>query len=106
VENNEKHRHAFDKYSDRIVDLWAQWRSEMVKSKTLTSKSISDTLANFFRRVQLQQDGPLTALCQKQNATVADWQAMHNVSKNIATDASQLMEKLAGDLNLTRNDMK
>jgi hypothetical protein len=102
--NEELHRKAFERYSERIPDLVARWRSLISRSKTLASPAISDKLDEFLKAVFAEQDTPINALIGKK-ASVSDWEKMHDKSREMLNRANDLIEDLANDMKLSKTNL-
>lgn len=101
AKNADMQRKAFERYSERSVDLVAKWRIQSSRAQTLASPHVSSKLNAFQIRFFSEQDTPMNRQWIK-CGTECDWQQMH--SKNIAmlSEANSLIVELANDLGLTK----
>jgi hypothetical protein len=102
--NEEMHRKAFERYSERVPDLVARWRSLVSRSKTLASPAISDQLDGFLQTVFAEQDTPINALVGKK-VSGSEWEKMHEKSRQMLKHANNLIEDLARDMRLSKADL-
>jgi hypothetical protein len=72
--NEDQHKKAFARYSERAVDLVARWRALASRSRTLASPAISDKLDAFLLRVFDEQDTPINQLYGR-DAPESDWES-------------------------------
>jgi len=63
------YHNAVKRYTDRVVDLFAQWRIQLARARSLVPAKESDTLQYFFRSVLQKQDVDLTGLYTNIRAT-------------------------------------
>jgi hypothetical protein len=99
--NDEMHRKAFARYSERIVDLVARWRALISRSRTLASPEVSDKLDKFLTRIFVEQDTPMLELVTK-NASESEWADMHKKSEALLVQANALIAELATDMKLSK----
>jgi hypothetical protein len=103
--NNKMQAMAFERYSNKVVDLMAQWGVEIAKAKTLVSPAIGDKLEKFMDKVLTEQEAKLVVLYSN-NATVEEWTEMNDLTGKMYEEAKQLIAELAVDLKLTNADIK
>ncbi len=99
AKHSEQQRKAFERYSERIVDLVVKWRTQMSRAQTLTSPHVSKKLDAFLVRFLGAQDSPMNRLwvtC----AAECDWQAMHETNLGMLGEANKLVAEIASDLRL------
>jgi hypothetical protein len=105
VANDKMQAMAFERYSNKVVDLMAQWGVEIAKAKTLVSPAISDKLEKFMEKVLTEQEAKLVVLYNN-NGSVEEWTEMNEVTGKMYEEAKQLIAELAVDLKLTNADVK
>jgi hypothetical protein len=103
--NDKMQAMAFERYSNKVVDLMAQWGVEIAKAKTLVSPAIGDKLEKFMDKVLTEQEAKLVVLYSN-NATVEEWTEMNDLTGKMYEEAKQLIAELAVDLKLTNADIK
>jgi hypothetical protein len=103
--NDKMQAMAFERYSNKVVDLMAQWGVEIAKAKTLVSPAISDKLEKFMDKVLTEQEAKLVVLYSN-NATVEEWTEMNDLTGKMYEEAKQLIAELAVDLKLTNAGIK
>jgi len=103
--NDKMQAMAFERYSNKVVDLMAQWGVQIAKAKTLVSPAIGDKLEKFMDKVLTEQEAKLVVLYSN-NATVAEWTEMNDLTGKMYEEAKQLIAELAVDLKLTNADIK
>lgn len=103
--NDKMQAMAFERYSNKVVELMAQWGVEIAKAKTLVSPEIGDKLEKFMDKVLTEQEAKLVVLYSN-NATVAEWTEMNDLTGKMYEEAKQLIAELAVDLKLTNADIK
>jgi hypothetical protein len=95
---------AYEKYSDKIVDLLSTWRSLSARSQTLTSPAVSARINDFQVRVFTQQDTPMIAL-NRRNASEKEWEDQHYRNEQMLTEAHLLISQIMEDVGLSKNDL-
>lgn len=105
VANDKMQAMAFERYSNKVVDLMAQWGVEIAKAKTLVSPAIGDKLEKFMDRVLTEQENKLVSLYNN-NATVEEWYEMNKLTGKMYEEAKKLIAELAVDLKITNADIK
>ena len=105
IANDKMQAMAFERYSNKVVDLMAQWGVEIAKAKTLVSPAISDKLEKFMDKVLTEQENKLVSLYNN-NATVEEWYEMNELTGKMYEEAKKLIAELAADLKITNADMK
>lgn len=96
---------AFERYSNKVVDLMAQWGVEIAKAKTLASPEVSAKLEKFMNKVLNEQEVKLVSLYTK-NASVSEWAAMNDLTGKMYEEAKTLITELAVDLKLASPESK
>ena len=99
------HQKAFEKYTDRAVDLLTDWRLESVKARNLASVKISADLDSFQQKMFRLQDTPMNEL-HKNKGSDLKWENLHKVNTQMLTEANNLVIQLAKDMNLTRSNVE
>ena len=106
VNNSDLQTKAYEKYSQRVTDLFSQWRFQISKARYLTSPTISSKLEQFLDTVLNKQDLNVTMLYLNKSSTVAEWRKQHDLSHEIYHRAVSLISELANDLKITKSDLK
>lgn len=96
---------AFERYSNKVVDLMAQWGVEIAKAKTLASPEVSAKLEKFMNKVLEEQELKLVSLYSK-NASVSEWAQMNELTGKMYEEAKSLITELAVDLKLASPESK
>jgi hypothetical protein len=99
AKNPEMQRKAFERYSDKVVDLTAKWRIQASRAQTLTSRPVSAKINNLLAEVFVKQDTPINALWNR-CASTCDWDTLHVQNEQVLGDANTLIAQLATDLGL------
>jgi|SRR5215831_4915195 len=99
------YHNAVKRYTDRVVDLFAQWRIQLARARSLVPAKESDTLQYFFRSVLQKQDVDLTGLYTNIRATSDKWKEMHLLSEGYLAEANDLISEVASDLKITKSDL-
>ena len=105
VANDKMQAMAFERYSNKVVDLMAQWGVEIARAKTLVHPAIAAKLEKFMDRVLTEQEPKLVSLSAN-NGSIEDWSQMNDLTGKMYEEAKQLIAELAVDLNLTNPDIK
>lgn len=103
--NDEYHKKAFARYSDRIVDLVAKWRALASRAQTLTSPAVSRKINAFLAMFFNEIDTPLNQLYNKSAATTEDWQRQHETNERTISDANRLIAEISHDLGLSKANL-
>lgn len=99
------HQKAFEKYTDRAVDLLTEWRLACVKARNLASLDISSALDSFQMKMFRDQDTPINIL-HRTKSSDSEWQKQHKVNVQMLTEANNLLIQLAKDMDITRDNIK
>ena len=102
VYNIEMHQKAYERYSERVPDLIARLRGDLLKARYLASPTMAEKLNQFHQKIFSDQDTPLTSLVNKKDATLVDWSDLHSININMAIEANSLLEEMATDLGITK----
>jgi len=105
VANDKMQAMAFERYSNKVVDLMAQWGVEIARAKTLVSPEISDKLEKFMDKVLTEQETKMVALYNN-NASVDEWSKMNDLTGQMYEEAKKLIAELAVDLKLNNTAIK
>ncbi|MFM6925397.1 MAG: hypothetical protein ACKOU7_07820 [Ferruginibacter sp.] len=105
VANDKMQAMAFERYSNKVTDLMAQWGVEIARAKTLVSPEISDKLEKFMDKVLTEQEPKLVALYNN-NAPVEEWSRMNDLTGVMYEEAKKLIAELAVDLQLNNTAIK
>lgn len=103
--NDKMQAMAFERYSNKVVDLMAQWGVEIAKAKTLVSPAISDKLEKFMDKVLTEQEAKLVVLYSN-NAPLNEWSEMNDITGKMYEEAKSLIAELAVDLKLNNTGLK
>ena len=99
--DEDSQRKAYAKYNERAAEFVARWRTQIARSRTLTSPEVSTRLRTMLEHFFRQQDSPTVALWAKCNVK-CDWTTQHNENEVGLTAATAFIETLAKDLGLVR----
>jgi hypothetical protein len=99
----QQYEKAYERYSDRVVDLLSKWRSIASRARILASVPISNRMKDFQNRIFQEQDTPLNQL--HRSGTNQQWEAQHEKNEEMLGEANKLIDELATDLRLTRADL-
>jgi lantibiotic modifying enzyme len=99
--NSEMQKQAFSRYNERVVDLVADWRTQIARATTLTSPEIAKKLTNFLNEVFLTQDIPTVQQWTKCSID-CDWSNQHRINEGMLGKANALVVDLAKDLGLVK----
>lgn len=104
VDNDEMQTKAFERYSERLVDLVAKWRAQSSRAQALASPEVAKKLETFLKRFFAEQDTPMNEKWTKCGARCDPqiWQERHSKNEQIATEANALILELAKDFGLVR----
>jgi hypothetical protein len=100
--NAEMQKRAFERYSERVVDLVAKWRSQHSRAQTLASPQIASKIDRFLTTVFRRQDTPLNSLWSTCGVK-CDWQTQHDESERVLREANALIAEIGNDLGLSRS---
>jgi hypothetical protein len=101
AKNAEMQKKAFERYSEKSVDLIAKWRAQSSRAQALASPQVAKKLDAFQGRFFVEQDTPMNGLWIR-CGTDCDWQEQHSKNEAMLTDANMLILELANDLGLMR----
>ena len=96
---------AYERYTERSVDLLTELRGEVLKAKTLASDTVSKKLDKFFFIITDSQDVRTHELYLAK-ATAADWEKFHEKNYRWGAEAEELIIEIANDLKLTKSNVK
>ncbi|WP_218510257.1 hypothetical protein, partial [Variovorax sp. dw_308] len=101
AKNAEMQRKAFERYSEKVVELVAKWRAQASRAQTLASKSTAAKLDKLLERVFFKQDTPTNKLwtCDRD----CNWQKQHEENIRMLGEANRIIEDLARDLGLVKS---
>ncbi|VVO10140.1 hypothetical protein [Pseudomonas fluorescens] len=102
AKNAEMQKKAFERYSERSVDLLSKWRALANQSYVLASEQTSTRLNTFLNRFFAEQDAPMNRQWIK-CGTECDWSELHKTNNAMLIEANELISDLANELHLTRN---
>ena len=103
--HEDMHTRAFNRYSERVVDLISRWRALVSRARTLASPSVAEKMNAFMADVLGEQDTPIVQLYRR-HAAVPEWERQHQRSIGMLTRADALISELAVDLRLSRNNLQ
>jgi hypothetical protein len=97
---------AFDRYSERVVDLIARWRTLSARAQTLASPDVAQKVDKFQRRFFDEQDSPMVSKWIKCSKTrdSCDWTQQHDTNMGMLAEANELISELGHDLGLSVSD--
>jgi hypothetical protein len=101
AKNAEMQKKAFERYTERSVDLVAKWRVQSSRAQTFASPHVSKKLNAFQIRFFDEQDTPMNRQWVKCGSE-CDWQQMHKKNEAMLGEANALIVELANDLGLTK----
>ena len=101
AKNAEMQKKAFERYSERSVDLIAKWRVQSSRAHALASPQVAKKLDAFQVRFFSEQDTPMNELWIK-CGTDCDWQEQHSKNEAMLAESNMLIVELANDLGLAR----
>lgn len=99
------HQRAFEKYTDRSVDLLVEWRQASVKAHTLASPQISAALDSLQMKMFELQDTPMNVL-HKKGGTKLEWKDLHSVNIKMLLETKDLIVRLSKEMNISKTDIK
>lgn len=105
IANEKMQASAFERYSNKVVDLASQWGIEIAKAKTLASPEISDKLNKFMTKVLDTQDAKLVALYTN-NGSVKEWSELNELNGKMYEEAKALIAELAVDFKITKANLR
>ncbi len=94
-------KRAYGRYSDRVVELVARWRVQIVRAKSLASPAIAKKLAQMQLTFFDTQDTPIVRTWEK-CSTTCEWDELHHQNEVQLGATSAFIEELATDLGLIR----
>ena len=101
AKNPELQRKAFERYSERTVDLVARWRVQTARAQTLTSPKVAAMFDEFLlSSIFPQQDSPMNLMWKDCNVDCTTWDQQHLVNIKMLTLSYELVAKVATDLKL------
>jgi len=101
AKNPEMQKKAFDRYTERSVDLIAKWRVQSSRARVLASPEISEKLIAFQLRFFNEQDTP-TNRQWKACSTECDWNQLHSKNTAMLSEGNVLIRDLARDFGLVK----
>jgi hypothetical protein len=104
VNNDTLHEIAFQRYSNRVVDIFSEWRLQTVKAGNLFSTNTSNKFTEFIDKIRSTQDASITSLYHK--GSPEEWVAMHKINQLMLTNANKLISEMAIDLKITKSDIR
>jgi hypothetical protein len=105
VAKDEKmYQRAYERYSDRSVDLISTWRSLTARSQSLASPSVSEKIGDFLARVFHEQDTPLVTL-NRTKASEKEWEDQHYHNEEMLTEAHLLISQIMDDIGLSKSNL-
>ena len=96
---------AYDRYTEKSVELLTQLREQVLKAKTLASDTVSKKLDKFFFIISESQDVRTHELYLAK-AMPADWGKFHEKNYRWEIEAEELIIEIANDLKLTKSNVK
>ena len=105
VNNPQMQQKAFERYSEKSPDLFAELKIEALKAKNLSSPEISDKVYKFQNEILDLQDTRINKL-YADKGTPADWDKLHDTNTRMISDVENLLTQLAIDMKLTQTNLK
>ena len=105
VNNPLMQQKAFERYSEKSPDLFAELKIEALRSKNLAPAEISDKIYRFQNEILDSQDTRINKLLLDKG-TAADWDKMHDTNTRMISEVEDLLSKLAVDMKLTQTNLK
>ena len=99
--NQELQRKAFERYSERMVELTARWRIQASRAQTLASPQVAEKIAGLLHKVFIRQDTPMNTMWSSCGAK-CDWEQLHVENERMLGEANMLIAEVAKDLGLMR----
>lgn len=100
AKNPEMQKLAFQRYTERSVDIIARWRVQTSRSHALASQDVVEKLNEFQTLFFKEQDTPMNELWIKCSIE-CDWQSQHSKNERMLAQANALIVDLAKDFGLT-----
>lgn len=95
-------RKAFERYSERVVDLIARWRTQVSRAQTLASPAIGKKIRDFLNDETFPQDTKLNQMWNRCGID-CDWAAQHQENVKKLGNAYALISEIAEDLGLSQS---
>lgn len=95
---------AYERYSERVVDLIARWRAQISRAQTLASPDISNKIRVFLNDEALAQDSTMNQMWSTCR-TNCDWAAQHQHNIGELGRAYTLISEIAKDLGLSKSEL-
>ena len=105
VNNPLMQQKAFERYSERSVELFAELKIEVLKAKNLAPPEISARINKFQDNILDSQDTRMNKLYIDKGAT-AEWDKLHDTNVRMISEAEDLLSQLAIDMKLTQTNLK
>ncbi len=103
--SEEMHQKAFERYNQEMTATISDLRSQAARSKALTSPAITTKIDNYVQDVFNEQDTPIQIL-HRDKASKEKWAAQHQRSIKMLARTNALVDQIARDLELSKNDLK
>jgi hypothetical protein len=95
---------AFERYSERVVELASRIRTLASRARFLVSPDVGSKIEAFLSKVMfLEQDTPINQLYNKTSQQQWEWDEMHKKNEDMASEAYTLISEVANDMGLSRN---
>lgn len=98
--NSEMQKKAFERYTERAVDLTAKWRVQISRARAYVSPTIANKLNDLLTVAFNEQDTPVYEMWRRCGHK-CDWDAQHNRSIKVLGQASAAISELVSDLQLS-----
>ncbi|MGR9471093.1 hypothetical protein [Rhizobium leguminosarum] len=99
AKNAEMQTRAFDRYTERSVDLIVKWRIEASRAQALASPETAEKMQAFLNRFFREQDTPTNRSWHE--CRTCDWQAQHEKNVKMLTEANRLILEIGSEFQLT-----
>jgi hypothetical protein len=90
---------AYERYSERSVDLIAKWRVQSSRALALASPDIAQKLLDFQLAYFSEQDGP-TNTCWRNLNHSCNWSSLHETNERMLGQAYKLTVEIAQDFGI------
>ncbi|TBF37001.1 hypothetical protein ELG88_18135 [Rhizobium leguminosarum] len=100
AENADMQTSAFNRYTERSVDLIVKWRVEASRAQALASPETAEKLQAFLNRFFTEQDTPTNRSWHDCRDT-CDWEAQHEKNVKMLTEANRLILEIGSEFQLT-----
>ncbi|RWX24511.1 type II secretion system protein [Rhizobium leguminosarum] len=100
AKNADMQTRAFDRYTERSVDLIVKWRVDASRAQALASPETAEKMQAFLDRFFREQDTP-TNRSWNECHDRCDWEAQHKKNAKMLTEANRLILEIGSEFQLT-----